>query len=118
MPAEDCRVTNVFPLFKKGDRYITTNYRPISKSKKKSRKKSKLKKGKKSEKLRRKSSRSPAHADPAVIYTALVREDGSESPIPFLFNIQLEVSVYLRTIQEKGIGSMLPGSPSKRATVL
>ena len=32
--------------------------------------------------------------------------------------IQLKVSVYLRTIQEKGIGSMLPGSPSKRSTVL
>ena len=34
----------------------------------------------------------------------------SESRIPCIF-IQLEVSVYLRTIQEKGIGSMLPGSP-------
>ena len=40
-------------------------------------------KGKKSEKLRRKSSRSPAHADAAVIYTALVRNDGSESRIHF-----------------------------------
>ena len=83
---DDWRVANVCPLFKKGDRSITTNYRPISKSKKKSRKESKSKKGKKSEKLRRKSSRSPAHADPAVIYTALVRKDGSEI-------IQLEVSV-------------------------
>ena len=88
MPAEDWRVANVCPLFKKGDRSITTNYRPISKSKKKSRKKSKSKKGKKSEKLMRKSSRSPAHADPAVIYTAIVREDGSESRIPFLFNLK------------------------------
>ena len=68
---EDWRVANICPLFKKGDRSITTNCRPISKSKKKSRKKSKSKKGKKSEKLK-KSSRSPAHADPAVIYTALV----------------------------------------------
>ena len=59
-----------------------------SKSKKKSRKKSKSKKGKKSEKLRRKSSRSPANADPAVIYTAPVRKDGSESRIPFLFNLK------------------------------
>ena len=85
---EDWRVANVYPLFKKGDRSITTNYKPISKSKKKSRKKSKSEKGKKSEKLRRKSSRSPAHADPAVIYTALVRKDGSESQIPFLFNLK------------------------------
>ena len=38
--------------------------------------------------MRRKSSRSPAHADPAVIYTALVRKDGSESRIPFLFNLK------------------------------
>ena len=59
-----------------------------SKSKKKSRNKSKSKKGTKSEKLRRKSSRSPAHADPAVIYTALVRKEGSESRIPFLFNLE------------------------------
>ena len=83
---EDWRVANVCPLFKNGDKSITTNYRPISKSNKKSRKKSKSKKEKKSEKLRRKSSRSPAHADPAVIYTTLVRKDGSESRIPFLFN--------------------------------
>ena len=86
--AGDWHVANICSLFKKVDRSITTNYRPVSKSKKKSRKKSKSKKRKKSEKLRRKSSRSPAHADAAVIYTALVRNDGSESRIPLLFNLK------------------------------
>ena len=112
---EDWRVANVCPLFRKGDRSITTNYRPISKSKKKSRKKSKSKKGKKSEKLRRKSSRSPARADQAVIHST--RKKGWQRKPNSIFN-QLEVSMYLRNIQVKGIGSMLHGSLSKRSNVL
>ena len=58
------------------------------KSKKKLGKKSKSKKGKKSEKSKRRSSLSPTHAEPAVIYRPLVRKDDSGSRIPFLINLK------------------------------